>query len=54
MIFSQVSINLTAVIEGTYHGIEMMSRQKGGEGGVVVNVGSAAGIDLMINAAVFR
>jgi len=49
----QVDINLTAVVEGTYHGIELMSRQNGGDGGVVVNVGSAAGIDLMINAAVF-
>lgn len=49
----QVDVNVTAVIEGTYKGIELMSTRKGGDGGVIVNVGSAAGLDLMINAAVF-
>jgi len=50
----QVDVNLTAVIEGTYNGIDLMSKKnKDGRGGVIVNVASAAGLDLMIDAAVF-
>jgi len=49
----QVDVNLTAVVQGTYFGIDAMSTRNGGDGGVVVNVASAAGLDLMINAAVF-
>ena len=43
----QVDINLTAVIEGTYHAIELMSKKNGGNGGLVVNVASAAGLNLL-------
>lgn len=39
-----VEINLTAVIRGTYLAINMMSKANGGNGGVVVNTGSMAGI----------
>ena len=49
----QVDLNLTAVMEGTFKGIELMSKQNGGGGGVIVNVASAAGLDLMKGAAVY-
>jgi len=50
---TQVDINLTAVIEGTFRAIEPMSKQTVGGGGVVVNVASAAGIDLLKVAPVY-
>ena len=34
----------TAVIEGTYKAIDLMSKKNGGNGGTIVNVASAAGI----------
>ena len=48
-----VDVNLKAVIQGTYKGIELMSKRQGGDGGVIVNIGSAAGIDLMMSEPVF-
>jgi len=42
-----VDINLTAVIEGTFKGIELMSKKNGSDGGVIVNVASAAGLELL-------
>lgn len=38
-------------MEGTFKAIELMSKQNGGNGGLVVNIGSAAGnyfIDMII------
>lgn len=42
-----MAVNLMAVIEGTYKGIEMMSIKNGGNGGLVINIASAAGLDIM-------
>jgi len=43
-----IDINLTSVIEGTFKGIELMSKKKNGDqsGGVIVNTASAAGLDV--------
>ena len=50
---AQVNTNVTAVMEGTFKGIELMGKQNGGHGGVIVNVASAAGLDLMKGAPVY-
>lgn len=42
-----IDVNLTAVMEGTFKAVELMSKKHGGNGGLVVNVASAAGIDIM-------
>lgn len=42
-----IDINLTAQIQGTYKGIELMSKKNGGDGGVVINLASAAGVTIM-------
>ncbi|XP_025076718.1 15-hydroxyprostaglandin dehydrogenase [NAD(+)]-like [Pomacea canaliculata] len=39
-----VNINLTGVITGTNMAIDLMNREKGGRGGVIVNIASTAGI----------
>ncbi|XP_065919441.1 15-hydroxyprostaglandin dehydrogenase [NAD(+)]-like isoform X2 [Dysidea avara] len=39
-----VDINLSAVIQGTYLGIEFMSKQNNAQGGLVVNISSYAGL----------
>uniref|UniRef100_A0A667YYB9 15-hydroxyprostaglandin dehydrogenase [NAD(+)] n=1 Tax=Myripristis murdjan TaxID=586833 RepID=A0A667YYB9_9TELE len=39
-----VSINLMGVVRGTYLALEHMNKLTGGQGGVVVNVGSLAGL----------
>jgi len=49
----QVDLNLTAVIEGTFKGIDLMSTQNGGNGGVIINVASAAGLEPMPGHAVY-
>lgn len=49
----QIAVNLTAVIEGTYKGIELMSKSSGGNGGLIVNVASAAGFQMMPGAPVY-
>ena len=36
----------TAVIQGTYLGIEFMSKDNGGRGGSVINISSYAGMQL--------
>ncbi|XP_026374666.2 15-hydroxyprostaglandin dehydrogenase [NAD(+)] isoform X2 [Ursus maritimus] len=38
-----VQINLVSVISGTYLGLDYMSKQNGGEGGVIINMSSLAG-----------
>ncbi|XP_072446280.1 15-hydroxyprostaglandin dehydrogenase [NAD(+)]-like [Chiloscyllium punctatum] len=39
-----LSINLVSVIKGTYLGIQHMSKETGGKGGVIVNIASLAGL----------
>ncbi|KAM8834609.1 15-hydroxyprostaglandin dehydrogenase [NAD(+)]-like [Synchiropus picturatus] len=48
-----VSVNLMGVIRGTYLGLEHMSKQSGGRGGVVVNVASMAGIGPLPSCPVY-
>ncbi|KAG4070723.1 hypothetical protein HA402_005582 [Bradysia odoriphaga] len=38
----EVDVNLNGAIRGTLLGLQFMGRDKGGQGGVVVNIGSAA------------
>ncbi|KAF5290278.1 hypothetical protein FQR65_LT11612 [Abscondita terminalis] len=40
-----VSVNIMAPVRGTYLGFEYMSKNKGGKGGVIVNVASISGIE---------
>uniref|UniRef100_UPI0016597327 15-hydroxyprostaglandin dehydrogenase [NAD(+)] isoform X2 n=1 Tax=Halichoerus grypus TaxID=9711 RepID=UPI0016597327 len=37
-----VQINLVSVISGTYLGLDYMSKQNGGEGGIIINMSSLA------------
>ncbi|KAK7115818.1 15-hydroxyprostaglandin dehydrogenase [NAD(+)]-like [Littorina saxatilis] len=39
-----VDINLTGVIMGTNMAVDVMSKEKGGQGGIIINVASTAGI----------
>jgi len=48
-----IDINLTAVVDGTYLGLELMSKKNGGRGGVITNISSAAGLQLMPYAHVY-
>uniref|UniRef100_A0A2K5DK98 15-hydroxyprostaglandin dehydrogenase [NAD(+)] n=1 Tax=Aotus nancymaae TaxID=37293 RepID=A0A2K5DK98_AOTNA len=38
-----LQINLVSVISGTYLGLDYMSKQNGGEGGIIINMSSLAG-----------
>ena len=49
----QVAINLTAVIESTFKGIDLMSMKNGGNGGVVVNISSGSGYNVLRGAPVY-
>ncbi|XP_035787434.1 alcohol dehydrogenase 1-like [Anopheles albimanus] len=40
-----ISVNLTGVINSSLLGLNLMSRSKGGKGGVIVNVASVAGLE---------
>ncbi|KAG8453814.1 hypothetical protein GDO86_000443 [Hymenochirus boettgeri] len=39
-----INVNLTSVIRGTYIGLEHMSKKNGGQGGVIINISSLAGL----------
>lgn len=39
-----LQINLVSVISGTYLGLDYMSKQNGGEGGIIINMASLAGL----------
>ncbi|XP_020383022.1 15-hydroxyprostaglandin dehydrogenase [NAD(+)]-like [Rhincodon typus] len=39
-----LSVNLVSVIKGTYLGIQHMSKETGGKGGVIVNIASMSGV----------
>uniref|UniRef100_A0A8D0GPA2 15-hydroxyprostaglandin dehydrogenase [NAD(+)] n=1 Tax=Sphenodon punctatus TaxID=8508 RepID=A0A8D0GPA2_SPHPU len=41
---STIQINLTSVIRGTYIGLEYMKKGNGGDGGVIINISSLAGL----------
>ncbi|XP_071663795.1 15-hydroxyprostaglandin dehydrogenase [NAD(+)] isoform X3 [Patagioenas fasciata] len=41
---STIQINLTSVIRGTYLGLEYMGKGNGGDGGVIINISSLAGL----------
>ncbi|XP_072446509.1 15-hydroxyprostaglandin dehydrogenase [NAD(+)]-like [Chiloscyllium punctatum] len=48
-----LSINLVSVIKGTYLGIQHMSKETGGKGGVIVNIASIAGLIPFFRGAVY-
>lgn len=39
-----IEVNLISVIRGTYIGLEIMNKKNGGQGGVIINVSSLAGL----------
>ncbi|KAG7263171.1 hypothetical protein CRUP_035704, partial [Coryphaenoides rupestris] len=48
-----VSINLMGVIRGTYMALEHMSKLSGGQGGVIINIASLAGLGPFPSAPVY-
>ncbi|KAM6907464.1 15-hydroxyprostaglandin dehydrogenase [NAD(+)] [Xenentodon cancila] len=48
-----VSINLIGVIRGTYIALEHMSKLNGGQGGVIINIASMAGIGPLLSCPVY-
>ncbi|XP_076843171.1 15-hydroxyprostaglandin dehydrogenase [NAD(+)]-like [Brachyhypopomus gauderio] len=48
-----VSINLSGVVRGTYLALDHMKKQRGGQGGVIVNVASLAGLILLPGGPVY-
>ncbi|KAL7843905.1 hypothetical protein SRHO_G00224440, partial [Serrasalmus rhombeus] len=48
-----VSINLCGVVRGTYLALEHMKKENGGQGGVIVNVASLAGLVPLVPAVVY-
>uniref|UniRef100_A0A8B9GUQ6 15-hydroxyprostaglandin dehydrogenase [NAD(+)] n=2 Tax=Astyanax mexicanus TaxID=7994 RepID=A0A8B9GUQ6_ASTMX len=48
-----VSINLCAVVRGTYLALEHMKKENGGQGGVIVNVASLAGLGPLPSAPIY-
>ncbi|KAG7320679.1 hypothetical protein KOW79_015094 [Hemibagrus wyckioides] len=48
-----VSINLSGVVRGTYLVLEHMKKQNGGNGGVIINVASLAGLGPFPSAPVY-
>lgn len=49
----QVALNLTSLIECTFKGIEAMSVKNGGDGGVVINISSGSGYNVLRGAPVY-
>ncbi|XP_073499924.1 15-hydroxyprostaglandin dehydrogenase [NAD(+)] [Phyllobates terribilis] len=39
-----IEVNLISVIRGTYIGLELMNKKNGGQGGVIINISSLAGL----------
>ncbi|XP_005988376.1 15-hydroxyprostaglandin dehydrogenase [NAD(+)]-like [Latimeria chalumnae] len=48
-----ININLIAVIKATYLGLKYMNQKTGGQGGVIINVSSMAGITPLIFGPVY-
>ncbi|CAH1772276.1 unnamed protein product, partial [Owenia fusiformis] len=40
----QISVNLSAIIRGTYLGLDYMRKDNGGNGGVIINIASMTGL----------
>lgn len=43
-LFSLMPLDQVSVISGTYLGLDYMSKQNGGEGGIIINMSSLAGL----------
>ncbi|KAM8940428.1 15-hydroxyprostaglandin dehydrogenase [NAD(+)] [Pelodytes ibericus] len=39
-----IEVNLISVIRGTYNGLQLMNKNNGGHGGVIINISSLAGL----------
>ncbi|KAK6192791.1 hypothetical protein SNE40_004204 [Patella caerulea] len=48
-----IEINLLSVMQGTQLGIETMSKEHGGNGGVIINISSAAGLTPVFNTPAY-
>lgn len=48
-----VSVNLMGVIRGTYLALEHMNKLSGGQGGVIINIASTAGIGPLLSGPVY-
>ncbi|KAI8480681.1 hypothetical protein Bbelb_415740 [Branchiostoma belcheri] len=48
-----LDINLRSVIQGTYLGLHHMSRERGGGGGLIINIASMAGLIAMFHGPVY-
>ncbi|XP_061104216.1 uncharacterized protein LOC133132648 isoform X2 [Conger conger] len=48
-----VAVNLNAVIRGTYLALQHMKKDTGGEGGVIVNTASLAGLGFLLTVPVY-
>ncbi|XP_056141179.1 15-hydroxyprostaglandin dehydrogenase [NAD(+)] [Lampris incognitus] len=48
-----VSVNLLGTVRGTYIALEHMNRHTGGQGGVVINVSSMAGLGPILSSPVY-
>ncbi|KAK1788555.1 hypothetical protein P4O66_016975 [Electrophorus voltai] len=48
-----VSINLSGVVRGTYLAMDHMKKQNGGQGGVIINVASMAGLGPLPGAPIY-
>ncbi|KAF7696604.1 15-hydroxyprostaglandin dehydrogenase [NAD(+)] [Silurus meridionalis] len=48
-----VSINLSGVVRGTYLALDHMKKQNGGNGGIIINVASLAGLGPLPSAPVY-
>ncbi|CAH1779443.1 unnamed protein product [Owenia fusiformis] len=49
----QIAVNLTAVVRGTYLGLDYMRKDKGGNGGVIINTASMAGMIPLFTGPVY-
>ncbi|XP_067003622.2 15-hydroxyprostaglandin dehydrogenase [NAD(+)] isoform X1 [Anabrus simplex] len=49
----EIGINLTAVVRGTMLALEKMGKNKGGKGGVVINIASILGLECMAGLPVY-
>ncbi|KAL0994800.1 hypothetical protein UPYG_G00127310 [Umbra pygmaea] len=48
-----VAVNLNGVVRGTYMALQLMKKENGGRGGVIVNVASIAGLGPFVTAPIY-
>ncbi|KAM5310278.1 15-hydroxyprostaglandin dehydrogenase [NAD(+)] [Glossophaga mutica] len=48
-----LQVNLVSVISGTYLGLDYMGKQNGGDGGIIINISSIAGLRALISQPVY-